>query len=89
MLPHYHYAKVIQNIYDVTGNNLGRSERQEQERYLEQHNNETNYFDMKAFFAPVGYSQDYGFPQRNLTHGVPLYGGPAIPLTWTITTRNP
>ena len=91
-IPTYHYAKVIQNIYDVTGSNdiegnpQSRSSRQTQERYLEQPNNATREYTWDLFWKPVGYSQDFGFPQEGLEKGFDIF---QMPMEWTVTTRNP
>ena len=97
MQPGYHYAKVIQNIYDITGSEDGkRSFRQQHERYSELPGNTTcmtyplkNYYYLDMFAQPVGYNKYHGFPSRGLTTTVPIDVENLIPLNWTITLRQP
>eukprot|EP00392_Amoebophrya_sp_AT5.2_P011310 g11387.t1 len=84
-MPWWHLAKIVQNIYDVTGVREGRSARHAHERYHEQWNNKTQEFTADLLFQKVGYSQDFGFPRLGASSSV----RPDAPMNWTLTTRNP
>ncbi len=69
-MPWWHLAKIVQNIYDVTGVKEGRSVKHSAERYFEQFNNNTNKFTFDLLWKEVGYNQNYGFPKDGVSSSV-------------------